>query len=62
MAESTVLEDIDTGKVERQCRYFKAKILTNHKADQTDRTLESTIDDDQTIVFTVGKHLRKSVN
>ena len=35
IAESTVLEDIDTGKVERQCRYFKAKVLTNHKADQS---------------------------
>lgn len=52
MAESTVLEDIDTGKVERQCRYFKAKVLTNHKADQTDDTLQSAIDNDQTIVFT----------
>jgi hypothetical protein len=28
MAESTVIEDIDTGKVERQCRYFKAQVLT----------------------------------
>ena len=52
MAESTVLEDIDTGKIERQCRYFKAKVLTNHKADQTDDTFESAIADDQTIVFT----------
>jgi len=31
MAESTVLEDIDTGKVDRQCRYFKAKVLENHE-------------------------------
>ena len=52
MAESTVLEDINTGKVERQCRYFKAKVLTNHKADETDQTLQSAIDQDQTIVFT----------
>ena len=52
MAESTILEDIDTGKQERQCRYFKAKVLTNHKADQTDDTLKAAIDDDQTIVFT----------
>jgi len=52
IAESTVLEDIDTGKIERQCRYFKAKVLTNHKADQTDGTFESAITDDQTIVFT----------
>src|SRR5690606_27248868 len=27
MAESTVVGDLDTGKVERQCRYFKAKVL-----------------------------------
>ena len=52
MAESTVLEDINTGKVERQCRYFKAKVLTNHKAHQTDGTFESAIADDQAIVFT----------
>ncbi len=35
MAESTILEDIDTGKVERQCRYFKAKVLEDHKSDGT---------------------------
>jgi len=52
MSESTVLEDLDTGKVERQCRYFKAKVLTNHKADQTDDTLQSAIEGNQTIVFT----------
>jgi hypothetical protein len=52
MAESTILEDIDTGKVERQCRYFKAKVLEDHKADGTDRTFEKAIDDEQTIVFT----------
>jgi len=52
MAESTVLEDIDTGKVEGQCRYFKAKVLTSHKADQTDDTIQVAIDNDQTIVFT----------
>ena len=52
MAESTVLEDLDTGKVERQCRYFKAKVLEDHKADGTDKTFEYSIDDEQTIVFT----------
>ena len=48
MAESTVLEDVETGKVERQCRYFKAKVLENHNADGT----EQAIDKEQTIVFT----------
>ena len=52
MAESTILEDVETGKVERQCRYFKAKVLEDHKADGTDKTFENAIDDEQTIVFT----------
>ena len=52
MAESTVLEDIESGKVERQCRYFKAKVLEDHKADGTDITFENGIDKEQTIVFT----------
>ena len=52
MAESTVLEDVETGKVERQCRYFKAKVLENHTTDGTDKTFENSIDSEQTIVFT----------
>jgi hypothetical protein len=52
MAESTVLEDLDTGKVERQCRYFKAKVLENHTAETTDQALEQAIDNEKTIVFT----------
>ena len=52
MAESTILEDIETGKVDRQCRYFKAKVLDDHKADGTDETFQKSIDDEQTIVFT----------
>jgi hypothetical protein len=52
MAESTVLEDIDTGKVERQCRYFKAKVLDDHRVEGTDQTLMDAIDGERTIVFT----------
>jgi len=52
LAESTVLEDIDTGKVERQCRYFKAKVLEDHKSEGTGNTLKKAIDDEQVIVFT----------
>ncbi|MFT5737520.1 MAG: hypothetical protein ACJAU2_000356 [Maribacter sp.] len=52
MAESTILEDIDTGKVERQARYFKAKVLTDHKMKGTDQTLQKAIDNDDSIVFT----------
>ncbi len=48
MAESTILEDIKTGKLERQCRYFKAKVLEDNKADGTDKTFENSINDEQT--------------
>jgi len=52
MAESTVLENLETGKVERQCRYFKANVLENHNADGTNQTFEQAIDNQKTIVFT----------
>jgi hypothetical protein len=52
MAESTILEDIETGKVDRQCRYFKAKVLDNHKVEGIDNTFEQAIDEQQIIVFT----------
>jgi len=52
IAESTILEDINTGKVERQCRYFKAKVLDDHKAEGADQIFEKAIDGDKTIVFT----------
>ncbi len=52
IVESTILEDIQSGKVERQCRYFKAKVLDYHKAEGTNQTIEKAIDGDKTIVFT----------
>lgn len=52
MAESIILEDIETGKVDRQCRYFKAKVLDDHKAKSTDNTFKNAIDGEKTIVFT----------
>lgn len=52
MTESTVLEDLDTGKVEGQCRYFKAKVLDDHKSEGTGETLKENISDEQVIVFT----------
>jgi hypothetical protein len=32
MAESRILEYINTSKLELQCRYFKAKVLLGYKA------------------------------
>ena len=34
MAESTVLEDIETVERSNHCRYFKAKVLTDHTSQQ----------------------------
>jgi len=51
MAESTVLEDINTGKTQRQCGFFKAKVLENHKAKGINQTIQESIKD-TSIVFT----------
>lgn len=51
MAESTVLEDIETGETDRQCRYFKAKVLEDHQAKGTDGVLTAAIDGEKAIVF-----------
>jgi len=48
----TILEDMDTRRVERRGRYFKAKVLTDHKMEGTDQTLQLAIDNDHSIVFT----------
>jgi hypothetical protein len=52
MAESTILENIETGKIERQSRYFKAKVLESHQADTTDNSFKGAINQEETIVFT----------
>jgi len=51
MAESIPLEDIETGKSSNQVRYFKAKVLETHKADEINTNMAESIDD-KTIVFT----------
>jgi hypothetical protein len=51
MAESTVLEDIETGNTDRHCRYFKGKVLEDHSAEGTDQALQEAIDGEKSIVF-----------
>ncbi len=51
MAESTPLENINTGEQSSQCRYFKAKVLTTHEKEEIDETVFELIDD-KSIVFT----------
>ena len=50
IAESTQLEDLETGKVTKQCRYFKMKVLDSHEADQIDDLLQDKLDE-KTLVF-----------
>jgi transposase-like protein len=50
MAESTPLEDIETGEQSRQCRYFKMKVLYNHQADTINETMKENLKE-KSIVF-----------
>lgn len=50
MAESTPLENIDTGKRSSQCRYFKMEVLTDHKAETINSLVPDKIED-KSIVF-----------
>src|SRR5690554_415268 len=51
MAESTPLEDPETGKQDKHVRYFKAKVLNGHDAEQINEEMKKSIDN-QSIVFT----------
>ena len=51
MAESTPLENIDTGKKSRHVRFYKMKVLENHTADAIENNLEEAIDED-IVLFT----------
>ena len=43
MKDSSIQEDMDTRKVEQQCRYFNAKVKEDHQSHGTDETLKDTI-------------------
>ncbi len=44
IAESTFIENIETGEIERQCGYFKTKVLEDHYAQGTGETFGKSID------------------
>ena len=44
MAESTPLEDPDSGKKSKSVRYFKMKVLDTHKAEAVDGVLKESLD------------------
>ena len=51
MAESTPLEDLKNGNKSSQCGYFKAKVLTDHKVEGVNKTVQEHLDE-KSIVFT----------
>lgn len=51
MAESIPLESIDSGKVSKQCRYFKMKVLKNHRAELINQIVSENVSVNS-IVFT----------
>lgn len=51
MAESTPLEDIETGETSKSCRYFKATVLEDHTAEGINETIKKSIKE-SSIVFT----------
>lgn len=50
IAESVPLEDIETGKKSKSCRYFKMKALDTHKTDSIDQVIEENVDK-ESVVF-----------
>lgn len=50
MAESTPLEDIETGKKSKHVRYFKMKVLESHLSDEINETVPNNINE-TSIVF-----------
>ncbi len=51
MSESIPLENLETGSQSKSCRYFKAKVLNTHKAEEINQTVQESIDN-ESIVFT----------
>lgn len=50
MAESTPLEDIETGKTSSQCRYFKMKVLESHNKEDVNKQIIEYINE-KAIIF-----------
>lgn len=46
MAESTILENIDSGKFDKSCRYFKIKKIKNLEAKTAQGVIKNFIDKD----------------
>ncbi len=51
LAESTPLEDVESGNRSKHCRYFKMQVLDSHKSDSINQLFVNSIKD-SSIVFT----------
>jgi hypothetical protein len=51
MAESTILKILKMVKKTNHCRYFKAKVLTDHTSEQLNQTIQESISE-KSILFT----------
>ena len=51
MAESVTLEDLETGKKSKSCRYFKMQVLDNHTGEAITNVVQESINE-KSIVFT----------
>lgn len=50
MAESTPLEDIQTGEKSKHCRYFKMRVIDGHQSEHTDQVIQDSLSE-KSIVF-----------
>jgi len=50
MAESTPLEDVETGRTSKHCRYFKMKVLKSHSSEEINEVTKKNFDE-KCIVF-----------
>lgn len=50
MAESTPLEDIQTGERSKHCRYFKMRVIDGHQSEHTDQVIQDSFSE-KSIVF-----------
>ena len=50
MAESVPLENLETGKISKQCRFFKMKVLKSHQSSDSYNALKNSIDE-KSILF-----------
>ncbi len=62
MAESTPLEDPETGKQSSHCRYFKMKALSTSKSDDIENVVSENIDEKAIVLSTYSSSPHLALN